>query len=248
MRTVIDASEAHIGKLMDAITIAPGHEIERIDIWWTGKRWLVVDGHHRLKAYGRLQRDPKKNMKAIRVPVRVFEGTLRKAIARSVEGNSKDKLPMSEEEKSDAAWLMVCMGGMTKPEIIAASSRGDATVARMRRTRKAILKMIEAGTLEGVTEEQLINHSWWEAQMMERGDDIPEKDEDWVERQAVVWAGRLGRYFKDKLSEAPDVFARAIAIYSKELPGRMIESPVWGGYREKIEELEAWEREQPSDF
>jgi hypothetical protein len=47
------ASEAHIEGLMYAIRHAPDHLINPIDIWWSGKRWLVIYGHHRLYAYGR---------------------------------------------------------------------------------------------------------------------------------------------------------------------------------------------------
>ena len=42
------ASETHIEGLMFAIRHAPDHLIDPIDIWWSGKRWLVIDGHHRL--------------------------------------------------------------------------------------------------------------------------------------------------------------------------------------------------------
>lgn len=244
----IDDSESHIGKLMDAIRFARGNEIEPLDIWWAGRRWVVVDGHHRLKAYRRLESDPKARMKSVRVPVRVFEGTLAQAIAKSVEGNSKDKLPMSKEEKSDAAWRMVCMDVMSKPEIATASSRSEATVARMRRTRREILDKIKKGEAEELRAEGLVDLSWEEAQRIERGEDLPVKDEEWVERQAAAWARAFGKHFKDKLRKSPEAFARAIEIYSHELPKLLIESPMWTEHREEVEADEAAEDEIASDF
>lgn len=149
-------SMGHTDRLAEAIRNSPTHELEPIDIWWSGRRWIVVDGHHRLKAYRKVATDPKRPLKGVRVPVRVFEGTFDEALGRSGEGNVKDKLVMSEEEKSDLAWRFTCRGEQAKPrwtkaQVAKLSGRSKETVAIMRKTRKSLIEKIEAEQIGEVT-------------------------------------------------------------------------------------------------
>ncbi len=100
--------------------------LEPITVWWDGRDWICVDGHHSLAAY-RLARHPNP------VPVRTLRGfTLDEAIRASLKGNSKDKLPMTRRCKTEAAWRLTVAGGYSKAEIAGLAQVAKATVATMR--------------------------------------------------------------------------------------------------------------------
>jgi hypothetical protein len=72
-RPARDASDRHVRELADAVkahgTLAP------VTVWWDGKHWSCIDGHHRHQAYMAGHRSD--------VPVEVFEGTPEEAVARA---------------------------------------------------------------------------------------------------------------------------------------------------------------------
>ena len=68
-----------------------------------GKQFFVIDGHHRLDAYHTAQwKGP--------VPVKHYNGTLKEAEATALRLNVKNKLPMTRDARSEAAWRMVVAG------------------------------------------------------------------------------------------------------------------------------------------
>jgi len=92
--------EAHLSELEYAIGNPENPKLlDAITVWWGGDRYYVIDGHHRLIAYER---------KGIRgsIPVEVFEGTLDQAMARTAALNSKNRLPMRQEDKLNFAWRL----------------------------------------------------------------------------------------------------------------------------------------------
>ncbi len=48
------SSEEHVRALLNAAIHESGNTLDPIVIWWSGKCWRVVDGHHRVLAYARL--------------------------------------------------------------------------------------------------------------------------------------------------------------------------------------------------
>jgi hypothetical protein len=80
------------GKPLDAILVLP-----------VGDRFYVVDGHHRLAAY-----DTAQWSRAI--PATVFGGTLPEARREALRLNSRNKLPMTKDDKQEAAWSLVKQG------------------------------------------------------------------------------------------------------------------------------------------
>ena len=46
-------SEEHIQKLVEAIFNEPSHTLDTITVWWSGEKWRVIDGAHRLITYRR---------------------------------------------------------------------------------------------------------------------------------------------------------------------------------------------------
>jgi hypothetical protein len=80
-------------------------------VYLIGDRYYVLDGHHRLDAYHSVKwRHP--------VAVRVFNGTLRQAQLKALQENSRNKLPMTREDKISAAWeLTKTMPQLSKQQV-----------------------------------------------------------------------------------------------------------------------------------
>jgi hypothetical protein len=205
-------SAEHVNTLKDAIKNSPEGVIEPLVVWWSGKHWLVLDGHHRLKAYRQLLRE-RHYARPPLIPVEAYPGTLNQAIARAVELNSRDKLPMTKEDKAERAWKLVALNDPTfsRDAIARATGMSDRTVGNMREARKRFLS-------EQPDSEPL---DWTWAQI-KAGRIKPDRDDDWVEQEATRWSQRLIREFGPKIGQNPTILARALEITAKRLPKRLI--------------------------
>ncbi|MBE0508025.1 MAG: ParB N-terminal domain-containing protein [Marinospirillum sp.] len=203
------AKEAHIRTLEEAIYQTSGNTLEPLVVWWSGCRWYVIDGHHRLQAYQNVHKRGKVKVRA--VPVRVFKGTVIEAMTEATRLNSRDKLPMTKDDKANRAWKFVAMDkGLSKKQIAQMCGVGSATVARM---RQVVARMKEDDP-EGWQEEAL-DLTWKEAQNY--GKEQRQFSDDWEEKQAQDWAQRLAKTFGKKPSGQPDIFLRAVELYSPKL-------------------------------
>jgi ParB-like chromosome segregation protein Spo0J len=205
------ATDSHMNALAEAIRNAPDNQLEAITVWWSGKVWYVIDGHHRLAAYSRATAKDKK-LKIETIPVQVFRGSLEEAIREASALNCRDKLPMSKSDKLERAWKLVCLdNGWTKEAIRDAASVSIRTVANMRSKRKELLK--DQSTSE------VLNLSWQDAKSDGTTMTV---DDDWKEKLAITWQKRLVKVFAQKFAEQPEIAARALQIYSERLPSMLI--------------------------
>lgn len=199
------SKERHIGNLMESALGETNYQLDPLVVWWSGQRWLIVDGHHRLRAYQLLRE--KKGIKP-RVPVRVFHGTLKDAFLESGRLNSKDKLPMTKDDKLNRAWQMVSLNrGFSKREISESCRIGSATVARMRKTLKTLL--------EQYPQEECTELPWRYALKLSQGE--REIDDSWRNKQITEWAKRLKKTFGVKPVNQPELFWDALEVYSPKL-------------------------------
>ena len=77
----------------------PPRALDAIVVAAIGKQFFVIDGHLRLDAYHTAQwKGP---------AVRQYPGTLKEAEAAALKLNVKNKLPMTQNAKSEAAWRMM---------------------------------------------------------------------------------------------------------------------------------------------
>jgi ParB-like chromosome segregation protein Spo0J len=205
------ATDSHVKALAEAVKNADGYAFDPITIWWSGRHWYVIDGHHRIMAYRRAKKEDEK-LKIEAVPVTVFEGTVEQAIQEAVTLNSKDKLPMSKADKLERAWKLVCLNAdeMTKEQIVKATTVSARTVANMRRERRVLLEQGETNLL-----------AWTWVDVLAQGRPV-NHDDDWQERQAVQWQKRLVKHFGKKFAEQPEIAARALELYSARLPEELV--------------------------
>lgn len=216
---IMDLSQSHIETLLKAIKgSAKGILDEPLDIWWSGSRWVVLDGHHRFDAY-KLYKKEKRTTVQVRVKAHV-EMTVREAVMFAASRNSQDKLQMPQVDKSNVAWKFVCLEVGTKLEQAKAASVSTRSVATMRRVFNSLIS-------KGRRQKQLIEMSWMNARMLEDGEFEPDHSLEALEKQAQEVARRLSKSLGPILSRS-DVIARGLQIYSASLPSLLMQSHAWG--------------------
>lgn len=211
-------SAHHIRAMADALSKGTAKVLDAITVWWDGKGWTCIDGHHRLDAYRR------SGVEAwAPIPVKVHPGTLEEAIAEAARGNTRNKLPMSTHERMHAAWRLTCTTSLSKAAVVEACGVGDGTVARMRKVRNTL---DERGT------DAPCDLSWWEAQAKAKGEDLPEgEDMNDEARQAMAktWALAMRKSLPPGFETQEDIMGMALEILSPRLPVRLQE---WWGARD----------------
>lgn len=228
--------EKHIKTLQDALGKRENPSyLDPITVWWGGDRYYVIDGHHRRIAYQRAGVH-----KAI--PVKLFRGSLYQAIAFSASSNSKDKLPMSKDDKLNRAWFLLTYTDRSRSEVTKACAVSTGTVNNMRATLKALRE-------RGVPQEELLELTWKEAKDLEQDRDKPEFDRDEVlQKRAAHYRKQLYKALGNRPVTDPEAFALALRSCDRRLPTFLMETASWSEPLEELMELRRQEAEQESDY
>ena len=243
----IGMSDEHLKVLFKVLK--DGRELDPILVWWSGVRWYVVDGHHRLLAY----RHSKRSV----IPVVVIEGSLEEMVTRAAMENSKDQLKMTLDDKCSMAWRLVVMTKQSKASISRACGVSDRTVGYMRKAKKQIEEQGHG--------EAMGNLRWWQVKKLLDGGDKEFTDPDEkLHADIEKLLKRIRKSFSGSLSKVPEVLAGALLRYDNGLPLALINSPQWGehilclmysededepnGDFERFKELYQGEMSDPSDF
>jgi hypothetical protein len=235
-------SEAHIRALGRAIATSKGHlPGDRIAVWWSGRRWIVVDGHHRLEAYRRWARSGNGRAETVKLDVEVVQGNLNDALKRTASENSKARLQMTKAERLGRAWLLVVRGAEGSVRHLAEiTGAGKSTVGNMHPVRDTL-------RARGVTDEQMIERGW---EACYRATRVPvgfAEQEEPGDATAALWGKRLGTAFGSAPSRHPEILAKALALYSREMVIEMIRSEPWAEMVEEALEREAEEGDENGD-
>lgn len=218
-----DQSEQHIATLTQAALV--GGLDEPLTVWWSGGRWIVVDGHHRLEAYRRAQAGGKtgKPMKAL--VAALGDVSLQEAISTATQRNARDKLRMAAADKMNAAWRLVCMGQGSIAEHARAATVSPAQISLMRSAKVRLMG-------EGQEVSALLDMSWEGARTFGK-DGHGGGGGEWAdlerERAIVELLGKLKRTFGGHLANQPEVLAYALARYHEGLPEELMRSDAWWG-------------------
>lgn len=215
----VAASEQHVRVLQDAILSSPNGLLDPVTVWWSGARWICIDGHHRVLAYRRLKLQGKTIPNAIAVNVQ--SGGIEAAIQAAIKLNSKDKLNMSRADKLEAAWLMVRMNSQvfTVSCISATAHVSKRTVDNMRASLKALNERFPRMPTSFV-----LSLKWAEALRQLKGQE--EWTDDKGDKLAEEWSRRFAKTFGTKLATQPEITAKALALYSETLVSQLAE--YWG--------------------
>lgn len=214
-------SEGHVRILTTAIRHSPTKTVDPITVWWDGKGWACIDGHHRIDAYKAATSGSHS------VPVQVFTGSIGQAMAEAASTNTKNKLAMVSAEKSNAAWRLVVVSDLTKAETANAAGISERTVATMRSVH-AQLKVRKPTSADELTarvgEVDLVDLSWPDAKRLADGRDKTDFDWEKANRQkAEQWASALVKSFGKEAGKYPEVLAMALDIYDSRLMDRLVD-------------------------
>jgi ParB-like nuclease domain len=213
--------EGHTKDLMDALK--RNGALDPILVGWTGKRAVLIEGHHRHAAYERSGYKPKP------VAVEWFVGSVNEAVSASMALNSKFKLNMTTQDKLNAAWRLIRPGGFSRAQIVRDASIGDGQVSRMRRVLKAHYEdVISVDTWAKASRiASGKNHEWSESELEEK-----------LRLQVTAFKERMFKEFGNKLSTQPDMMAHVLESYcGRNLPN-VFEACKAFGYLEREDEFD----------
>ena len=196
-------SELHIKALLKGLRNTSGKPFDPVTVMWGGDRWVLVDGHHRVRAYLEYGFDAP-------VPVQVFQGTLEEAFGEALRANVHDKLSMSSKEKTNAAWRLVIGTDLSINATAQLSLASKATVKNMRKIRDALLTKFHPGFLGQL--------DWPAARAKYEGiEDDFDSDGAWLDKKARIIADKLTKTFGNELSKYPRALWMALDIYDGNL-------------------------------
>lgn len=218
------ASESHVRTLAAAIKKSKSKSLDPILVWWDGKGWTCVDGHHRHAAYSLAEVGSKHP-----IPVDVFIGTLGQAMGAAASANTKNKLAMSSTEKSNAAWRIVAMTDMSKSEAAKAAGVSESTVASMRKVFSQLEAKVDSAQseLSSSPHGKFRDLSWDQAKRLAEGRDEADFDrEEANEKKANDMATALRKAIGKEGWKQPEILARALELYDSRLPEQLAD--FWG--------------------
>jgi hypothetical protein len=198
--------ETHVIDLMGALENEPSGFLDPVAVWWSGERWILVDGHHRYEAYRRHYAQSE-SFHQLTVPVYVVSGDVSDALTASISENSKARLGLDKNDKFDTAWRLVCAGERNRNKIAPRCGIGSSTVQAMMTRLQAIRDDDPAIDVDALAEQ-----GWAYARDLGKVQRVI--DDQWVDKLAGTWARRLAKEFGAKLRDNPDALFKALLIYS----------------------------------
>ncbi len=215
----------HVNKL--AVRISRKGELDPVLVVKLGQVWIVVDGHHRIAAY------LKQKWKA---PIRCewFAGTVREAMDVSLSRNEKTHLEVDQGDKQEAAWTRTLLDwngkswSTSKTNVVELTGCGEGTVAKMRRVvkwhhahRTGKEQTTMGDKLVTALGKDLRRYSWSKVNGVTL--DLMPKEWDMNDEAAKLARGLVTR-MTNRLSEDPEVTARALWLYDRDLCPKLIEA------------------------
>ena len=215
-----------------------GDKEDPIQVWWSGKRYIVIDGHHRLEAYRIAQ---ERRGVALWVPVKVHaEMTLQEAQGWAAKMNLREKEPISKEERLNAAWRLVCQEQGSKKEQAEWSGASVATIGNMRKKHGELRS-------ENWSANRLLNTPWDKARDHGRDKGQGEYTEEMAEANARVLKEAICAAMNGNPTRDPDRIAYAISLISEDLPLSVMQSDYWDKSREDLDEEEDMLRDEDDE-
>lgn len=213
---------------------------EPIHVWWSGKRWIVIEGHHRHAAYLLKQ---EQDGRVFSIPVIAHpEITLGEALGAAGRMNDREKVRISKAEKLDNAWRIVCMGEGSIRQQSANTGAHQNTITNMRKVKRTLQE-------RRMPDAQMMDAGWKQSREWANGKAYRDHSPDALEVMAQAMAEELGKLKVTTALKSPEVLARAIEILSPALPARLLGSdPFWSALnttgRELLSEVDEEEGEQ----
>jgi hypothetical protein len=222
----------HIATLMEACRTQGMKLLDPIEVWWSGKAFFVLDGHHRLAAYAQINRDAHNAGKKKPYPevnVKVFTGTLVEAKRHSDLMNSKDKLPIPKADKMERCWQELCS---EFPEMIGSSRELQRRLGVSKGTQTNMTAIRDALRKHGVKPQ---HHKWQEVKgdrwQVVAGLAERQTNPDWnaKDREVVDEILQVLRKNAKHIRMNPNLLGEALAEYDERTTNKaLLEDPLAG--------------------
>ena len=174
-----------------------------------GRKWVCVDGHHRIAAYT-------KQSWTGTIRCVWFAGSVSEAVDESVRLNDVAKLEIGRGDRYEAAWQRVVLGRGSKSEIRRLTGVSDGLIGMMRRVVQAHKRKDAFGKELRKKLPSIKDVTWSNA----RSAYLNLTPSEWNYREdAAKLARALRNRMHGKLSENKVVTALALALYDPDLPG-----------------------------
>jgi hypothetical protein len=118
----VEVDPFHVADLVKAINRKG--ELNPVTVIKLDKKWVIIDGHHRLAAYRELGWT-----RLLRC--RWFSGSVVEAMDAAQASSTEVKLTASSEDRLEQAWKRVLNGGWTREEIRKLCCIGPGSITRM---------------------------------------------------------------------------------------------------------------------
>jgi hypothetical protein len=206
-----------------------GASLEPIVVHANGAgRFIVVDGHHRYRAYKETLGDTSV------VPARVFQGDVGEARLYATIENNKPRLNMTPDERVQAAWVLIALypkrfDGMTQREIAALLNVSAASVNRMIKKRGELVAVDPACFAENQT------GIWREIDRLRFDDDAHERLEERRRKYRERLIAAMHSKFTEEARKFPEDFVLALTEWFDSLNMGTLQ------YDEKVPDEEAEE-------
>ncbi len=227
-----EEEELFVRELVNALKQQQGKvPLEPLTVWWSGKKWYVIDGHHRLVAYKKAGKGWSQDQA---VPVTEFKGSLNQAVNLTVEANSKTKLPMTKEDRVNSAWRLICLDPMknrSKTEIAAATGVSVRQLAYMRQALRELTREVGNEFTEDLSPKydslELAGWSWRSAKQMTEGLGVETELDEAIAKRIDRFKQGLLKLFGGTISQFPEEFAEALYAINSTLPKRLAATVVF---------------------
>lgn len=171
----------------------------------TAAGWTVADGYLRLAAY-------KAAKWSKRVPVEAFEGSPREALAEAVDRNRRISVPLTNQQRQDAAWWLCVDTEGSRRQISSQTGVSIRQIGHMRATKRRLLE---------ASKNPYRFASWWEAR---RGAEDEESEGFDQDAKVAELREKLGRTFGAARPHLVEPFAVALAHHYGGLADHLADS------------------------
>lgn len=186
--------------------IRSGQTVDPLSVCWCSGRFVLIDGHHRLEAY------KKAGFKG-KVPVTLLMAdTATELCAEALRENSKSKIQMTAEERSEGAWRIASTEMfLADGQLKEAKLKGMVNVSsgQLHNFRKAYKKIKDEGG-------DPLCMSWKQAQAKLKEDEEPyeyEEEDPWDAAEHILYnLWKLKPDMFGLLQRQPDVLVAAIQL------------------------------------
>ncbi|MEP2891265.1 hypothetical protein [Tateyamaria sp.] len=206
--------------------IRQGKKLDPMTVWWSGERWIVIEGHHRLTAYREHARETHTPEGKYRVDVAVFKGTPKEAEKKAGDDNTKARNQMTSAEIQEWTWRLLVTGTETSPTaLVELTSVSRQQVYRM-------VDAIKALTQRGMAFEEMMELGWWRCRTRSQEDPEGEDPKDGLseafkarrEKTAKRFFAALEGEFGPTWLKQVDALAYGLAIQHPQFAKMLLDS------------------------